>query len=204
MRATFRLLAAGTLMLAGCRDPLSPAEELAAATDAVDGWIAARPTAWSVSAVGARAPQRAEWSDACSASPVSGLVALEANAGATRLLVFFRCPVVAPASAAGLQAAFSHVVLDRLPHGLAVPNWTFAARTPSSSFSDGVSFSSPASGRLRIAIATELHGLYGQSERPACAPLADGPSLERCYLFREHRVPLAVSVTVPWTGAELR
>jgi len=203
-RIAVPLLAAGALILGGCRDPLSPAGEFAAATEAVDAWTAARPNAWSISAVGARAPQRAEWSKGCSASPVSGLVALEASAGATRLLLFFRCPAVEHASAAALQAAFSHVVLDELPHGLAVSNWSFSARTPSSSFSDGVLFSSPSSGRLRIAIATELYGLFGHSERPSCVPPADGPSLEGCYLFREHHVPLAVSVTVPWTGAELQ
>lgn len=118
-RVSVHLLATGALMLGGCRDPLSPAGEFSAATEAVGSWIAAHPTAWSISAVGARAPQRAEWSQACSASPVSGHVALEASAGATRLQLFFRCPIAAPASAAALQAAFSHVAIEQLPRSCA-------------------------------------------------------------------------------------
>jgi hypothetical protein len=204
MGVTAPLLAAGALMLGACRDPLSPAEEFAEANEVVDAWIAERPTAWTISATGARAPRRAGWSDGCSASPPSGLVAIEAEAEGTRLQLFFRCPLVEPASAADLQAAFSHVAIDRLPHGLDVSNWTFSAETPFSSFSGGVTFHSPAAGRLRIAIATEMYGLYGRSVRASCVPPADAAVPEGCYVFREHRIPLAVSLTVPWTGAELQ
>lgn len=203
-RASFHLLLASACALAGCSDPLSPAGEFAAANKAVEAWIAAHPAEWSISALGSQTPQRPAWSEPCSASPPSGFVALDASAGATRLQLFFRCPVAAPATAAVLQAAFSHVVLERLPHGLAVPNWSFTVQTPSSSFSEGVTFSAPASGRLHIAIETQLYGIYGYSERASCLPPADGPSPEGCDLFREHRIPLALSLTVPWAGSGLQ
>lgn len=204
IRPTALFLAAAALTLGGCRDPVSPEGEFAEAREAVGAWVAARPSAWSISAVGTRAPQRAVWSAPCSASPPSGFVAIEASAGATRLQLYFRCPIAAPASAAALQSAFSHVGLDELPHELTVSNWSFTAQTPSSSFSEGVQFSAPSPGRLRIAVATQLYGIRGQSVRPSCVPPADAPSPEGCYLFREHRIPLTLTLTVPWTGAEFQ
>jgi hypothetical protein len=187
----------------GCSDPLSPSEEFSAAVEAAERWAVARPTVWNVAATGTREPRRTEWSEPCSAAPASGFVAVEARAGSTRLLIFFRCAESAFATAADLQDAFSHVVLEDLPHGLSVPNWRFTVQTPVSSFSEGVSFSAPSAGRIRIQIDTALYGVYGHSKRASCIPPADGPSAPTCYLFREHRIPLALTMTVPWSGRAL-
>lgn len=200
-RAAFIVLLA--IASTGCSDPLSPTEEFSAAVEAAERWAIANPTEWNVATTGTREVQRTEWSEPCSAAPASGFVAVEARAGSTRLHLYFRCPLSSPASAADLQDAFSHVVLEELPHGLSVPNWRFAIQTPVSSFSEGVSFSAPSANRLRIHIETALYGVYGHSERASCIPLADDVSAPTCYIFREHRIPLALMVTVPWSGEEL-
>lgn len=200
-----RLIACAiALLLASCSDPVSPEDEYRMALAAVEDWTAANPLSWSVVTSGTQAPRRTSWSQPCSANPPSGFVALNVQTANTRVTVFFRCPVASASTAAELAAAFSHIVLEELPHRLAVPNWRFEVLTPASSLFSGVSFFDQAGGRLRIQVEAPLYALYGHSTRRTCIPPADGESAPSCFVFRQHAIPLSLSITVPFDGSALQ
>ena len=73
--------------------------------------------------------------------------------------------------------------------------------TPSSSVEQGVTFSRLPGERMLVSIDTPLFAVYGHSVRPPCQPPADAPTLEGCYLRREHRVPLHLRLSVPFSIA---
>jgi hypothetical protein len=123
---------------------------------------------------------------------VSGFTALRYASGATEIELFFECPLDAIAHVEDLTAAFSHAVLQKLPHGIVSPGWRFEVLTPTSSISEKVTFAAPSPGRLLVVI-----------ETPLCQPPADAPSPEGCYLLREHRILLNLSLAVPFQGSEL-
>lgn len=171
---------------------------------AAESWTAAHPLSWSVVTSSTQAPRRTSWSQPCSANPPSGFVALNVQTATTRVTVFFRCPVTSARTAAELRDTFNHIVLEELPHGLAVPNWSFEVLTPASSLFSGVSFFDQVGGRVRIQVETPLYAIYGHSSRRTCTPPADGESAPSCYVFREHAIPLTLSVSVPFDGSEFR
>lgn len=189
---------------ASCDGPTDPQSEFAAADRAVDRWVERHRDGWTVS-LDANGPlKRPEWSKSCARNPESGFTALRYAAAGTEIDLFFRCPLGPAARAEDLAAAFSHVVLQELPHGIESSGWRFRVLTPSSSVDGEVTFTRPAPGRLRIGIATPLYAVSGHSVRPACEPPADAPSPEGCYLVREHRAPLRLTLAVPFDGTELR
>lgn len=189
---------------ASCSDPLSPSDEYQHAVSAAERWVAAHPASWTLSTVGLQVPRRESWSTPCSANPASGFVTLRVQTPLTRLSVAFRCAPGAPDGTQAMRDAFSHVVIEELPHGLAVPNWRFTVLTPMSSFSSGVEILDAPGGGLRFEIATMLYALYGQSTRPSCLPPQDGSAAPGCYVHMEHRIPLSLSVHVPRDGAMFR
>jgi hypothetical protein len=199
------LLLLALLLLAGsCGGVAEPAVEKAAAERAADRWLRDHPTEWIVNVTGTRGLTRPASSRTCDQDPPNGFTALQYNDQQTDLLLFFRCPVGIVSTAEDVSRAFAFAVLDSLPHGLRASGWQFVVMTPSSSVYEEVTFVTPSPGRLQVRIETPLHGLYARSTRPACEPAADAPMAEECYLFREHRIPLRLTLTVPFTGAGLR
>jgi hypothetical protein len=198
------LLLAVALLAGSCGGVAEPAVEKATAERAADRWLRDHPSEWVVNVTGARALTRPAWSRPCDQDPPNGFTALQYKEGQTDLLLFFRCPVGIVSTAEDVSRAFGFAVLDSLPHGIRASGWEFVVRTPASSVYDEVNFSSPSPGRLQVRIDTPLHGLYGRSTRPACEPPADAPMAEECHLFREHRIPLRLTLTVPFSGTELR
>jgi len=192
------------LATVSCRGIADPGEEYTAARRAADRWVQRHPTGWTLSLKGERALTRPTWSRGCADRPESGFTALRYAAEDVEIDLFFRCPVGDAAGAADLARAFSHAVLQELPHGIESRGWRFDVRMPSSSVSEKVTFSAPAPGRLVVGVETPLHAVYGHSVRTACQPPADAPSPEGCYLSREHRIPLSLTLTVPFQGTELR
>lgn len=200
-----RLIAASiALLLASCSDPVSLEDEYRMALAATEDWTVSHPLSWSVVTSGTQAPRRTSWSQPCSANPPSGFVALNVQTANARVTAFFRCPITSARTAAELADAFSHIVLEELPHGIAVPNWRFEVLTPASSLFSGVSFFDQAGGRIRIQVETPLYAVYGHSSRRTCIPLADGDSAPSCYVFREHAIPLSLNVSVPFDGSEFQ
>lgn len=189
---------------ASCADLITdPESEFEAANRAVDRWVAAHPDNWLLNLVGTRPPARPSWSRPCSQNPESGFVTLRHASGATEIDLAFRCPLGRTASVQDLRAAFAYAVLESLPHAIQSRGWRFQVLTPSSSISEVVTFSSPAPGRLHVVIQTPLFAVYGHSVRPSCQPPADAPSPPGCYLQREHRIPLHLTLTVPFDPAAL-
>jgi hypothetical protein len=153
---------------------------------------------------------RPVWSKPCSQNPDSARVTLRyGDAGGqesgktAEIDLAFRCPIGTGVAVGDLAGAFADAVLQHLPHGIVAPNWTFDLLTPSSSVKDGVGFQQPAVGRLLVTIETPMFAVYGHSTRPDCKPPADAPSPPGCYLQIEHRIPLRLKLTAPFTGAEL-
>lgn len=205
-RSTFICCAwlAAALLASACSGVTDPAVEKAAAERAADRWLSAHPAEWVVSVTGTRALTRPPWSRTCDQDPPNGFTALQYSSGQVDLMLFFRCPVGAASGIEDVGRAFTFAVLDSLPHGIRASGWQFVIHTPRSSVYEKVTFGSPAPGRLQVRIDTPLYGLYGRSTRPACQPPADAPLAEECYLFRELAIPLRLTLTVPFTGAELR
>ncbi|HEY8468885.1 MAG TPA: hypothetical protein VIL18_04540 [Longimicrobiales bacterium] len=184
------------LSLAGCSEALGPEEEKRAAEAAVTRWIQQHPDGWTLDLVSTKPLTRPASSQPCSQTPASGSTVLRHSARNVEI-DFFKCPLPAQPSPEELSAAFSHVVLQRLPHGIRSPGWTFDVLTPSSAVEEGVTFETPAPSQLWITIRTPLYAIYGHSTRASCEPPADAPYSEECDLQAEHRVPLTVSITVP-------
>jgi hypothetical protein len=190
------------LLAAGCSGIVDAEAEYDTARRAAERWTSRHPREWSLALSGGPlAP--APWSKPC-AQTQSGFVALRFTADDTEVDLFFRCPVDAAGEARGLKAAFSHVVLQRLPHGIRSPGWRFDVLTPSSSFREGVVLEVPSSGRMRISIETPLYAVAGRSTRPGCEPPADAPMAEECHLTREHRIPLRLRIDAGYDPAALR
>ena len=198
------LLLVMPLATTACADPLfGPRDELAAATRAIDRWVAQHPDEWRVTLVGKAPLTRPEWSVPCDQDPHSGMTVLQYRAGGAELQLGFRCPVAEAGGAEDLAAAFAYAALDALPHGIESSGWEFRVQTPSSSVQEGVTFRAVEAGRLLVTIETPLYAVYGHSTRPACQPPADAPSPQGCYLSVEHRIPLKLVLSVPFTGSEL-
>lgn len=200
-KAIFRAtLAALSVAIAGCAEllglPASLTEEYARAERAVESWVDRHPAEWELGLESGSALARPEWSQACAAGPPSGFTVLRYEASGAEIDLFFRCPVASGASVQQLQSAFSHVVLQRLPHGIDAPGWEFRVLTPSSAVQEGVTFQAQG-GRLHVGVETPLYAVYGHSVRDACIPPADGRSERDCYLSREHRIPLRLTLRVP-------
>jgi hypothetical protein len=193
------LLALSSASISGClADILAPEASLAAANRAVDSWIKEHADEWRLTKQVARPPALADWSRPCSQNPPSGLTAIRIRESGMDVLLFFRCPVEGGVDAPDLNAAFSHAVLDELPHGITARGWRFTISTPSSSFSEAVMFSNPTAGRVRVEIDTPLYAVYGHRTRPSCQPPADAPSPPGCHLLREHRVPIRLTFSIPF------
>jgi len=185
------------LSLAGCSEALGPKGEKRAAEAAVTRWIQQHPDGWTLDLASTNPLMRPAGSQPCSEAPESGLTVLRHSARNVEIDFFFKCPLPAQPTSEDLSAAFSHVVLQRLPHGIRSPGWTFDVLTPSSAVEEDVTFETPGPSQLRITIRTPLYAIYGRSIRASCEPPADAPYSEECYLQAEHRVPLTVSITVP-------
>lgn len=194
------------LALAGCGlfGPTSMSDSLAAATREVDRWVAAHPDAWTLDLASTRPLQRASWSVPCDQNPASGFLVLEHTEHATRMLLHFRCPLGPSGTGEDLGAAFSHAVLDALPHGIHTRAWVYTVSTPSSALWDGVTFASAPDSRLVVTIDTPLYAIMGRNITPACEAPVDGPALAGCFLLREHRIPLHLRLVVPFDPAVLR
>lgn len=209
---------AGLLLLASC----SPAR--GARTDgssepptssltpdqAASAFIAAHPKEWVIAIDDPdpeHAPKRPPWSAPCAAEPQNNspyhFVALRYSGQEIELDLFFRCPLDGRSSLADIAAAFSHVSLDRLPHGIHVPDWKFQIMTPVSSFSEGVTFPVESDGRWGVDIATGLYAVRGDSTTAACHTPADGTSPRACYVHVEHRIPLRLTLRVPFDPGAL-
>jgi hypothetical protein len=130
-------------------------------------------------------------------------VVLRHQAPGTEIDLFFQCPIDGTATVEELNAAFAFAVLQELPHGISSPRWRFRILTPSSSFSDGVTFARDPGGRLRVSVETPLFAIFGHSERASCQPPAGGSSAGGCHLQREHRIPLDLTLLVPYDLARL-
>jgi hypothetical protein len=204
VRKTPLLLILSSVSLTGClSDILAPDASLAAANRAVESWVEANTSEWRLTRQLVRPPVHPDWSRPCSQNPPSGFTALRIRDSRLDMLLFFRCPVDGEAGYPDLNAAFSHAVFDELPHGITARGWQFTASTPSSSFSEAVVFSVPTAGRVRVEIDTPLYAVYGHSTRASCQPPVDAPSPPGCYLIREHRVPIRLSVSMPFSDAIL-
>ena len=191
------------LFAGSCMSTLDPVQQLAAANRAVDQWVARHPTEWAVSLGGERTLYRPESSTSCSQGGKNNLVALTYESADTEINFHFTCPLGATAGVDDLQAAFAFAVLDRLPHGIETPGWRFHVRTPTSSVSDVVTFEATGSGGVSIRIDTPLYTVWGENLHPRCAGIADAPSAPGCYVFREHRIPLRMTLQARVDGSEL-
>jgi hypothetical protein len=187
----------------------TPGDEYQAARTAAQDWIAHNPDQWVLRLNRDNPLFRPAWSKPCSENPDSRSVTLRYGAGGqeagktTEIDLAFRCPIGTGVAVGDLAGAFADAVLQHLPHGIVAPNWTFDILTPRSSFAEGVAFKQPAVGRLLVTIETPMFAVYGHSTRPECKPPADASSPPGCYLQLEHRIPLRLSLTAPFTGAEL-
>jgi hypothetical protein len=195
------VLAATSACNAGLTDP---SREFELANGAVDRWVRAHQEGWTLNLGSARALTRPSWSQPCSQDPHSGMVTLRHEAAGTQIDVSFRCPVDETSTLEELTTAFSHVVLEELPHGIRSRGWRFRVLTPSSSVSQGVTLTQPSTGSLRVQVQTPLYAVYGHSERPVCQPPADAPSPEGCYLLVEHPITLSLTLTAPFDRGQLR
>jgi hypothetical protein len=187
----------------------NPGDEYQAALIAARDWIAHNPDQWVLQLDRDNPLFRPVGEKPCSENPDSGLVTLRygdrgPEAGkTTEIHLLFRCPIGTGVAVGDLASAFAFAVLQHLPHGIVAPNWTFDILTPVSSFKEGVAFKQPAVGRLLVTIDTPMFAVYGHSTRPECKPPADAPSPPGCFLQIEHRIPLRLTLTAPFTGAEL-
>lgn len=188
------------LVTTACNSITGPKSEFAAANRAVNRWVQRHPNGWALNLGGDRALTRPEWAKPCAHNADSGFAVLRYASGGMEIDLFFPCPLDATSRVEDLAAAFSHVVLQELPHGITSRGWRFHVSTPSSSVSEKVPFSAPAPGRLLVTIQTPLYAVYGHSTRSSCQPPADAPSPEDCYLQREHRIPLSLNLAVPFHG----
>lgn len=183
-------------------------DEYQAAQRAAREWIARNPNGWVLTLDRDKPLVRPEWSKPCSENPDSKSVTVRygdggpAAGGATEVDLGFECPVGTGAGVGDLTRAFADAVLPHLPHGITAPGWTFDILTPISSINQGVAFSQPAAGRVLITIDTPMFAVYGHSTRAECQPPADAPSPAGCSLQLEHRIPLRLALTAPFTGAE--
>jgi hypothetical protein len=193
----------GMPLLLSCGGIADPAEEKAEAERLVARWVLQHAQEWSVNLTSPRTLVRPYWSQPCSRDPDSGFTALALN-GEGGIMLFFRCPLGGERTPEALQHAFAFMVIDDLPHGIVAPGWTFTVYTPASSFEDGVTFSAPQPNVLAVNVETPLYGVYGRSTRSRCEPRADEPMRSECYVFREHRIPLRLRLTVPFSGSELQ
>jgi len=182
----------------------SPDDEYQAALRAARDWILRNPTEWALKLDQGNSLSRPPWSKPCSENPDGNSVTLRyGDSGATEVNLSFKCPVGAGATVSDLSRTFSQAVLRHLPHGISAPNWKFDIMTPVSSIDRGVTFSQPATGQLLVSIDTPMFAVYGHSTTPKCQPPADAPSPPGCFLQLEHRIPLRLGLTAPFTGAEL-
>jgi hypothetical protein len=196
---------------AGCTSP----------TQAAADWVAAHPNEWVLDIddrQSGHTMKRPSWSGGCGGGPAvigtsqvmpapgtsPSTVVLRYATSETSVDFFFRCPIQAPVTAEVLNATFSHAVLDQLPHGIAVSNWQFKILTPSSSFSKGVTFMAVGDGRLKAQIRTELYSIRGTSKQPECKAPADGSMRPECFVSREHRIPLILTMEVPFDPGALQ
>jgi hypothetical protein len=192
-----RTLSLPILIAAGCAGPVDPEAEFAAAERAVERWVARHATGWTLQIDATRGLHRPEWSKPCSANPESGLTVLRYRAAGTEIDLLFRCPIGPGAGTDALDAALAYVVLQELPHGIAVRGWRFRVVTPTSSIDSGFSLEPSPSRRLALHIDTPLYAVLGNSERPVCQPPADAPYPPGCSLAREYRLPLRLRLTLP-------
>ena len=193
-------LVAGAALLAACGGlPFEGAGSGSAerARDAVDAWARRHPDGWVVTLATDAPLASPSWSPPCSANPPSGFVTVRYETAGAEIDLAFRCTGPSGTGAAVLQERFAFAVLQRLPHGIAVPGWRFSVLTPTSSVSEGVTFADAGGGRVLVAIETPLFAVYGQGTGAACVPPADAPMPAGCWVQREHRVPLRLTLRAP-------
>lgn len=183
------------LMTAACSEATSPSDEKRAAEMAMLRWVVQHPEGWTIELESESQLSYADWSGPCDEN-AGDPVALHTPMEEAEILLFFNCPLPPQPTSSDLAAAFSHLVVGSLPHGIRSTGWTFLARIPSSAVTEKVTFDSPVPSRLQASVQTTLHSIWGKSTRPLCQPPADGPYPEGCTLNLEHRVPLEISLTV--------
>ena len=190
-------LSAGCALVVGsCDQSLSPAEEYERAVQALDAFVAQTAGGVSYSASSAEPFKLFQGANTC-VSPKNGYTALQFPSGAVDVVLDFTCPMWSNATVADLRATFAFAVVEGAPGTLASPHFQYGLYTPASSFRDTVEFTQTGEG-LVISIRTPLYAVWGRSTRATCIPPLDGGSaLEGCSVFREHRVPLHLTLAVP-------
>lgn len=201
------LAAAGAALLAAGCGGLPVEATLASRSSpdaAIDAFVLRHPAAWRLDLSTGRPLARPSFSPQCAAGSPSGFVMVRHETADTEIDLAFRCPIGAGDGAAALQERFAFAVLGRLPHGMSVRGWVFSVLTPSSSIDAGVTFVDAGNGRVRVTIDTPLYAVQGVDTRPSCVPPADSSMPAACYVSREHRVPLTLTLTAPISTATLR
>jgi hypothetical protein len=190
---TFLLFAATT---SAC-GPATQAEAQAAA----DRWANARTDGWTLTVDEQRAAQAfqfAAYSHACPSSSTADFSSIVYTAPGYDVTLDFDCVAARPTDLAALRETFAFAVLNRLPHGLDVEGWKFWVLTPASSFTEGVEIAALGGGRLMVRINTQLYAIVGAKSDPACA-VQDAPAPEGCSVHRDLGIPLALTLTAPFT-----
>ncbi len=118
--------------------------------------------------------------------------------------MYFDCSITAATTLDQIREAYRFVVLNKLPHGIQVPGWTFIILTPVSSFKDGVTFVSWSGGQLVLSLETPLYYLLGQSTIDACKVPADSVGPSCCIVGREICTTLSLSLSAPFAPSTLR
>lgn len=200
-RATVGVVSS-VLFAGSCTSALDPVQQLAAASRAVDQWVARHPTEWAVSLGGERALVRPEFSFSCSQGGKNNFVALTYESAGTEIDFYFTCPLGPTATVEDLRSAFAFAVLTRLPHGIKTPGWRFSVRTPSSHVRDVVTFEATGNGGVRVHIDAPLYAVWGMNLHPSCE-IMDAPAPPGCEVFREHRIPLRLTLQARIDGSQL-
>jgi hypothetical protein len=164
-----------------------------AAASAIDRWVAAHPSDWTV---------RPSWAAPCEENGPE-VLSLNYKAAGADILLTFACPLDAPTTES-LRQACRFAVLQSLPHGIAVPGWEFEVLTPTSSITEGVQIVDYRDGRLRLTIEAPLFAVRGHDEREACRPPADGTTPPGCMVERQLTIPLRLALSAPFDRARAR
>lgn len=194
---------------AGQRSGLQSDPNYDQAVSSVDLWAMQHPASWSFS-ISTTDPAlrfaRPIWQRPCGPE-TNNLTEAAFDNGETAIVVFFDCSIAGATTLDQIRAAYRFVSLDKLPHQIQVPDWTFHIDTPVSSFRDGVTFVSWSGGQLTLSIETPLYDVWGKSTLASCTAPADGPLPACCVVFSQICTTLSLSLSAPFapsTFAERR
>jgi hypothetical protein len=177
------------------------------AVRAAQQWTAAHPKGWNLTLKEVdptRGFRRADTNPARCGAESNNLIAASLTSAGTTVELIFDCAVAQATTLEALRAAYRFTVLRALPHGLKLPTWSFEVMTPASSFSHGVELVAWRDGRLDVHISTPLYAIYGRSKVQACKHIPDVPTPPRCFIHNEHRIPLMLTLSAPFSPAVLR